>query len=293
MKKKIAILGCENSHADNFLEYIYSNAEYRDNIDIYGVYSIEPEAAKTLGEKYGVPVLEDYRDAVGNIDALIITARHGDLHYEYAKPYIESGIPMFIDKPITIKECEAVEFMRELISHNVKVVGGSSLKHDKGVKMLRSEAENDVDGRTVGGFVRAPIDSGSVYGGFYFYAAHLIEIVSEIFGRYPKSVFATKNSDSTTVVFRYEGYDAVGVFLEHNYVYYAARMSEKSVHGTELVFSEDNHWFRMEFDEFYELITNGEQKMSYEDFISSVFVMNAIERSYISGKEESVHTFKL
>ena len=134
--KKIAILGCENSHADTFLSLIYNTENYRD-VEVVGVYSNEPEAVKKLNEKYGVPILDSYTDAVGRIDGLIITARHGDLHYEYAKPYIDSGIPMFIDKPVTIKESEAIEFMKELKAHGVRLSGGSSLKHDIGVKTLK------------------------------------------------------------------------------------------------------------------------------------------------------------
>ena len=77
MKKKIAILGCENSHANNFLDYINANIEYKESLEIVGVYSNDPEAAKALSEKYGVKVLESYSDAVGLVDGVIITARHG------------------------------------------------------------------------------------------------------------------------------------------------------------------------------------------------------------------------
>ena len=111
--KRIAILGCENSHANAFLKFIREREEFSD-VEVVGVYSDQKEAAEKLKEQFGVPVLEDYDDAVGQLDGLIITARHGDNHYKYAKPYIDSGIPMFIDKPITVSEAEAVEFMRRL-----------------------------------------------------------------------------------------------------------------------------------------------------------------------------------
>jgi predicted dehydrogenase len=142
--KKIAILGCENSHADAFLDFIYHTESYRD-VEVVGVYSNEPEAAKKLNEKYGVKILKNYTDAKGKVDGIVITARHGALHYEYAKPYIESGIPMFIDKPVTISESEAVEFMQTLKSHGVRVSGGSSLKHDVGVKLLKLDRECNTD----------------------------------------------------------------------------------------------------------------------------------------------------
>lgn len=288
--KKIAILGCENSHADAFLNFIYNTDSYRD-FEVVGVYSNEPEAVKKLNEKYGVNILENYDDAVGKIDGLIVTARHGDLHYEYAKPYIESGIPMFIDKPVTIKEDEALEFMRVLKEKGIQAVGGSSLKHDKGVKALKKERLEDADGKTLGGFVRAPIDIASVYGGFYFYAPHLVEVVSEVFGRFPLSVEAKAKGDLVSVKFNYEEYSVDGMFTEHNYLYYACRSAEKSVKGMLLECNDDNNWFRCEFDEFYEVLMGGESKVSYTDLISSVFVMNAIERSLKSGKEEAVKTY--
>lgn len=285
--KKIAILGCENSHANNFLEYIFSREDYSKEIEIVGVYSNEVAAAKNLNEKYGVPIMENYSDAQGKIDGLIITARHGALHYEYAKPYIDSGVPMFIDKPITVDGPEAAEFMRELAKANIRICGGSSLKHDKTVKELK--AIRVASDKTLGGVVRAPLDSNSVYGGFYFYAQHLVEIVLEIFGRYPISVSAKRNGEQTLVTFTYDGFCVSGFFTEHNYVYYACHFSDKTTAGGELTCTEDNNWFRCEFDEFYNLLVGEEPKISYADFISPVFVMNAIERSLAGGKEETVN----
>lgn len=290
--KKIAILGCENSHADTFLNFICNTDSYRD-VEVVGVYSNDPEASKKLNEKYGVSVLDNYDSAVGKIDGLVVTARHGDLHYEYAKPYIESGIPMFIDKPVTIKESEAIEFMKNLKARGVRVVGGSSLKHDVGVKALKKEKEESTDGKTLGGFVRAPIDMASVYGGLYFYAPHLVEVVSEIFGRYPLSVYAKADGDVVSVKFNYAEYSVDGMFVEHNYLYYACRSAEKSVKGMYLESTDENNWFRSEFDEFYSILSGGESTVSYCDLISSVFVMNAIERSLASGTEEKVNTFTL
>ena len=290
--KKIAILGCENSHANSFLDFIYNTEDYRD-IEVIGVYSNEPAASKALNEKFGVPVLDSYTDAVGKVDGIIITARHGDLHYEYAKPYIESGIPMFIDKPVTIKESDAIELVKALKAHGVRVSGGSSLKHDFGVKTLKKEREEHADGATLGGFVRAPLDSSSVYGGFYFYAPHLVEVVSEIFGKYPVSVETKKNGDVTSVKFNYEGYSVDGMFVENNYVYYACRFADKSVNGMNLESTPEHNWFKSEFDEFYALLCGEDSPVSYADFISSVFVMNAIVRSLESGKEEKVNTYEV
>ncbi len=289
--KRIAFLGCENSHADAFIKFIQANPETFADVEIVGVYSDDPEKSQRLKEKYGVPVLTDYADAVGMLDGVVITARRGDNHYKYAKPYIQSGIPMFIDKPITFCEEEAVAFMQELKANHIRISGGSSLKQDVFVKQLKQEAKDEVEGKTLSGFVRAPFQRENKYGGFYFYAPHMVEIVCEIFGRYPISVTAKENGEQIHVLFHYENYDCVGLYCNKNHLYYASRMAETAVQGAEI--PSTNDWFEEEFKEFYALLEGGEQPSTYEDFIAPVFVMNAIKRSMESGKEEAVNAFEI
>ncbi|MBQ8388228.1 MAG: Gfo/Idh/MocA family oxidoreductase [Clostridia bacterium] len=288
--KKIAILGCENSHANEFLKFIKERPEFSD-VEVVGVYSDSREAAEKLNARFGVPVMENYSDAVGQLDGLIITARHGDNHYKYAKPYIDSGIPMFIDKPITVNEDEAVEFMRRLMERNIRISGGSSLKQDVYVRELRHDAENGVGGATLGGYVRAPYQSENAYGGFYFYAQHLVEMVCEIFGRFPISVTAKQNGKQLHVLFHYESYDCVGLFCDKNYFYYASRMAESEAKSFMIPTTGD--WFYEEFKEFYSILSGGEQTVKYDEFISPVFIMNAIERSLESGREEIIRKIEL
>jgi hypothetical protein len=118
-------------------------------------------------------------------------------------------------------------------------------------------------------------------------------MLCEVFGRYPRSVRADLSGKELTVLFRYEGYDVTGVFYDGSYVYYIARFTEKTARGESLEATLDNNWFLAEFREFYELLSGAEQKISYEDFISPVFIMNAIERSMTSGKEEAVREYTL
>ena len=287
---KVAILGCENSHANNFLKAVLVD-KIVDDIEFVGVYSHEPEAMQKLNEEFGVPVATSYDEFVGKVDGIIITARHGDNHYKYAKPYIDSGIPLFIDKPITVSEEEAVDFMRRLKEKNTPISGGSSLKQDIYIKQLKQAAADRVGGATLGGLVRAPYQKENPYGGFYFYAQHLVEMVCEIFGRFPLTVTAKENGGQLHVLFRYEDYDCVGLFCDNNYYYYASRMAESDVQSFVIPSTED--WFYEEFKEFYGILSGAKQTITYEEFISPVFIMNAIQRSLASGTEETVRPIEL
>ena len=287
--KKIVILGCENSHANTFLGFIRDNPKYSD-VEVLGVYSEEAEAAQKLAGEYGVKIMSAYDEAVGQVDGVIVTARHGANHYKYAKPYMESGVPMFIDKPITIDESEAICLMQECQKAGVRVTGGSSVVHETAVQTLKKESEESFGGKTLGGMVRCPVNLKNAYGDFFFYAEHLVGVTSEIFGYYPKSVQAFQNGGIITVVFRYEEYDVVGLYTEGYYSYYAERSSEEGVHGEEIILTD---CFEREFDEFYALLCGRQQRRSYQDFIAPVFVLNAIKRSLDTGKEEKVNEYTI
>ncbi len=278
---KIAILGCENSHANTFLTI--RNNFYPD-VEVVGVYSDDAEAANKLNETYGVYVAKSYDEFVGKVDGIMITARHGDDHYKFAKPYLESGIPMFIDKPITISEKEAIELKADLIKNKVKVCGGSVCKFPDYVQELKKHVQEKTYGEVYGGTLRAPINMKNEYGDFFFYSQHLVQVMCEIFGYYPNSVKAFVNGDVINCIVRYDEYDVNLVFVTE-YTYYAGiNCHDEAIFGKYTL----DGCFKREFESFYTLLEGGEQRETYEDFIAPVFIMNAIDRSIKSGNEEKV-----
>lgn len=281
---KTVILGCENSHADSFLKLIKEDSEFSD-IEIVGIYSDEEDKAKKLSEEFGCPVMSSYDEAVGKVDGVIVTARHGDNHFKYAEKYIKNGVSFFIDKPFTCSVEEGEKLCDMLNDHGCRFVGGSSLKHTSMIKKLKEEREKSENGKTLGGFLRHPVDLSSPYGGIYFYAHHLITSVIEAFGDNINTVCAKKNATGINVVFSYDEYDVTGMFAEKNYVYYAVRHSEKGVSGGE--FEVEAAAFRKELEEFHNILL-GENGDTKEHMLKPVYVMEALVRSIDSGKEEQV-----
>lgn len=281
---KIAILGCENSHANTFLGFIIRDKLYPD-IEVMGVYSDDSTAAKKTAETFGLHIMDRYDELVGKIDGLIIVSRHGGKHYKMAAPYIKSGIPMFIDKPITVSEDDAIAFKAELIDNGVKVCGGSVCQFADFVQDLKSSVKEKTYGEVYGGTLRAPVDMVNDHGNFYFYSQHLVQTMVEIFGYYPTKVFANKNGKTVKCIVSYDKYDVVLEFVDKNYDFYAGISCERdSVYSK---FGMDG-CFKKEFDTFYSLLCGKEQVQSYDEFFAPVHILNAIERSYESGLVQKI-----
>lgn len=280
--RKVAILGCENSHADFFLRYF---AEKVDDVDVIGIYSDDAEAAGKLHRQFGVNVMERCDDCVGKVDGLIITARHGDNHYKYAKPYLDDGVPMFIDKPVTVSEKDALEFRRKLEEKHIPISGGSMCMYADFVQKLKKAVENRSYGAVYGGNLRSPMSLDNRYGGFYFYSQHLVQVLCEIFGYHPKAVRVFPKKDVYTCVFCYETYDVTGVYVEGNYTYYAGISCEKEYVGGMYGLEQCPE---REVEAFYRILAGGSQEISYRDFFAPVYILNALYRSLQSGKEEVI-----
>ena len=282
--KKVAILGCENSHADGFLQYIKDNPEL--DVEVAGIYSDEQEPCERLSKQFDVPVLKSYDQCVGSVDGVIITARHGDNHYKYAKPYIASGIPMFIDKPATISEEEAVVFAKEIKQNNIRITGGSCCKYFDRVVLQKQMVQSGKYGKVKSAFFRAPMEYDSEYGGFYFYSQHMVQMICEIYGYYPDSVIATKNGDTVSVIINYNGFSVTGTFVEETYKYYCVANFENMTEAGECIF---DNVFEKEFKEYFDVLFGAQQKCNLNDFFAPVYIMNALVRSINSGKTEKVN----
>lgn len=282
---KVAILGCENSHANSFLDAVI-NKKIVEDVEFVGVYSEDRAAAEKLNDLFGVAVAERYDEFVGKVDGIIITARHGDNHYKYAKPYIESGIPMFIDKPITCTEGDAAAFMEDLKANQVPVCGGSVCVLTDWVQKLKKEVKEQTYGKVLGGYLRAPLLTLEPYGGFFFYSQHLVQVMTAIFGCSPKTVRAVEKNGVYNCLVGYEDYDVSLSFVEGNHLYYAGISCDAAYEGS--TYNLDN-CFEREFMTFYDLLCGKTQRQSYEEFFVPVYVMNAIDRAIKSGVEEEIH----
>jgi len=85
----------------------YANAE---QADLVGVVDINPDQAGQIAKKHGTQAFTDYRELLGRVDAVSIAVPTPH-HYEIAKAFLENGVDVLIEKPITTTIAEADELI--------------------------------------------------------------------------------------------------------------------------------------------------------------------------------------
>src|SRR2546423_2327590 len=80
-------------------------------------------------EKYGIPMVDRPEQLIGKIDAVMIESNQGSRHLERARPFLEAGVPTFIDKPFAGNVREADKLIALARKHNTPVMSCSALRY--------------------------------------------------------------------------------------------------------------------------------------------------------------------
>jgi predicted dehydrogenase len=284
---KIAIIGSENSHCGHFAATLApkNGEKLFPELELIGVcgdnVSNEAVAKNCACEWY----TNDPTAFLGKVDCVMVTSRHGGVHLEYARPYIEAGCDVWIDKPITASVEDAREMVRLVKEKGVLLCGGSSLAGAEGtVKMKEYVAANA--GKISGGHVTAPINLVNEYGNFWFYADHLAEISLAVFGWDPKWVQAVgRNDKGVTALVGYENYNISNHFCEGMYQYGGTVVTKGGIH-TQIITLDDA--YANECRVFARMLRTGKMHGTYEQMAQPVFYMDALYRSMQTGEKVAV-----
>lgn len=277
---RIGIIGTENSHAAGFAKYFNKTAPGRAKV--VGVMG-NAENDRVIVEEYGADfIAKNPSDFFGKVDAMMVTSRAGALHKAAIEPFVKAGMPVFIDKPFTSDPSEALALIELIKEHSVPVMGGSGCKFVKSVREIKAKVcewrESD---KIIQASLNFNVMLDSPYDGIYFYAAHLTEMCLEIFGDSPKKVMAERLNGSLIATVYYDDM-LVGL-------HFTATAPE----STCVLYGKDGNYIRnidisdmieCESEAFIKLIEKREQPYPAEYYYLTVAFIDAIQKSYETGK---------
>lgn len=84
-----------------------------DGVQVTHVWADDPKRAEHLSRSSLIPNVVDHpEDVIGHVDAVLIPTDNGFEHVERARPFIDAGIPLLIDKPLTDRADHLAQFIR-------------------------------------------------------------------------------------------------------------------------------------------------------------------------------------
>ena len=137
-----------------------------------------PEYTKQMKE-FGVPLVEKPAEMIGKVDGMLIESQEGTPHYERAKPFLDAGIPCYIDKPFTCSVDHAHKIIELAEQKKVPVFSSSSLRY---APELVAFMKDEKKGKILGAMAYGPASEHERNPGLFHYGIHAVEILYTLMG---------------------------------------------------------------------------------------------------------------
>jgi len=108
------------------------------DVDLVGVVDIAPREMGAFSRRYQTPGYQDYRQLLGKVDAVSLVAPTA-LHYEMAKEFLEHGVHVLVEKPITTTVDQAAELIEIAQRRGVILLVGHVERFKPSVQALREQ----------------------------------------------------------------------------------------------------------------------------------------------------------
>ncbi|MFM8270710.1 MAG: Gfo/Idh/MocA family protein [Gemmata sp.] len=148
---------------------------------------------------FGVALVDKPADMIGKVDGMLIEAVDGTVHYERARPFLEAGVPCFIDKPYACSLDDAKRMAELAAKKKLPIFSSSSLRYAPEVVDYLGDAKK---GKVVGCMVYGPASASPVperNAGLFHYGIHPVEVLYALMGPGCKRVTCTHDKDTDTV----------------------------------------------------------------------------------------------
>ncbi len=137
-----------------------------------------PESTKKLCAAARIPnAVDDYREFLGKVDAVIVARDDYESHFQMAMPFLEAGLPVFVDKPLSLEVSELRAFKPYLEKAQLMSCAG-----------MRYSRELDEPRADLAAYGQLKLIRGAIVLSWEKYGVHLLEAAMAITPAHPVSV---------------------------------------------------------------------------------------------------------
>jgi predicted dehydrogenase len=147
-------------------------------------------------KQLGVELVDKPEDMIGKVDGMLIESQEGGAHWPSARPFLEAGIPCYIDKPFTCSVADARRIIDLADRKKVAIFSSSSLRY---APELMEYVKEKKHGAILGCIAYGPASlfekDPKLNPGLYHYGIHAVEILYTLMGPGCQRVTCTHEKD--------------------------------------------------------------------------------------------------
>ena len=279
---RVGIVGSDNSHALAYASLLNVEKVAGEDVRAVAIWGQEAERTREVAEKGKIEtIVATPEEMIGLVDAVFVEDRHGGLHAEHALPFLERGLPVFVDKPIAISLEDVGRIIAAANASGSFLTSFSSLRITETTDALAAQAANI--GKIRAAQFAGPCDFASIYGGPYFYATHVVEIALRLVGEDVSSVSAVRSGETVAVNVIW-GNGALGTFTylgDAQYHFHATLFGTDGMVSSEILANHDG--YRIALHQVLAGIKSGIRPYSDEQLVRPVAIVHALEQSLANG----------
>lgn len=160
------------------------------------------EYNRILREELGVRFVDSLDELRDLVDAVMVLSQDGNVHLERVKPFLEAGMPVFVDKPFACSLHDALLMAEIAEKHNAPLFSSSSLRYALEVQQVHERA-NEL-GKVIGADAFSPASTHPRNPGLFHYGIHGVETLFALMGKGCRRVRCVYHDDGEVVVGEWE-----------------------------------------------------------------------------------------
>ena len=211
---RLGIVDCDTSHVVAFSQRLHHKGVAPDQwVDGARIVAAFPGTSqirdaqtvegyvRTLREEHDVEIVSQPSDLLGKVDAVLVESNEGGLHADHAVPFLERGIPVFVDKPFANSVADARRMLDVAHAGRTFVWSASSLRFALEVQDVQRRWEEV--GAVVGVDVYSPATLHPRNPGLFHYGVHAVEMLYALMGTGCRAVRCVGQEGADVVVGRW------------------------------------------------------------------------------------------
>jgi virulence factor len=131
-------------------------------------------------KKWGIPLFDDPAELFGKVDAVMIESVDGSVHLERALPFLEKGMPTYVDKPFACSLADARAMIDLAMRKHIPLMSSSSLRYAP--EVVEAKEGKGTAGAILGVSTYGPAPTHPRNPGLFHYGIHPIEILYTLMG---------------------------------------------------------------------------------------------------------------